>query len=260
MCVHWTDDNILIAILRCRKYSINNTLKNIEECLEFIHEHPELYFYRDDNWENVYKIIDNGCYIPLSKRDENGCKFLCFNPGKFNLDEFKPVDCMNGSLLTTFAIMIEEETQIAGVVLLIDTRDCSFHQIESLCSTYLMEITKIVALAPVRIKKIIIFGMPSFAVGVFTILKSFLSEKIKKRYFIVNSNEELWKIVDKPLLPEKFGGSQFEAENIRQTLEFVKENFQTVQRNLKFKLDVEKMRLSKGNSTEIGNFRKLEID
>lgn len=87
-----------------------------------------------------------------------------------------------------------------------------------------------------------------------------MSEKQKSRLFVANNNEDLHKIFDKSILPEKFGGPEKESDIIKFNLKHFMHTIKGVRRSNEFDIDVMKAETCGKISEAVGSFRKLEID
>lgn len=87
-----------------------------------------------------------------------------------------------------------------------------------------------------------------------------MSEKQKSRLFVCKDNDDLHKIFDKSILPERFGGPEKESDikeyNFKNFINTVK----GVRRSNEFDIDLMKAESCGKISETVGSFRKLEID
>lgn len=87
-----------------------------------------------------------------------------------------------------------------------------------------------------------------------------MNEKQRSRLHLVRNNEELHKIFDKSILPERFGGSEKESEMFAFNHKNLEETLANSRKTASFKLDVKKASLSGHFKENFESFRTLEID
>ncbi|KAG5684966.1 hypothetical protein PVAND_014171 [Polypedilum vanderplanki] len=152
------------------------------------------------------------------------------------------------------AVLFEEETQIAGVRLII-LSDISFNCFKK----YLKEIPKFlqflmnVKFFPPRIKQIILINLPTFAIGVYNLILNVLSKKIKQRLILVKSLKDLQE--------EFMNLSQILTENFNDFNErYFINNEENLIKSYK-KIEEVKIDFNKFKEFEsVGSFRKFYID
>lgn len=87
-----------------------------------------------------------------------------------------------------------------------------------------------------------------------------MSEKQKSRLYVAKDNEDLHKIFDKSILPEKFGGNEKDSDIKDYNFRNFRNTIKGVKRSNDFDIDVLKAEACGKISETVGSFRKLEID
>lgn len=115
-----------------------------------------------------------------------------------------------------------------------------------------------------RIKNSYVANLPSFAHFMIELFKSAMSDKLRKRLFIVKSSSELKNHIDKSILPKEYGGTRTEAEMMQDFVKLRESKQHLIQKVLDFSIDWNKVPIEKIHSDDdfesVGSFRKLEID
>lgn len=226
--------------------------------------YPKIYDQGEEGDVRAWKLFDSGCFVPISGRDRDGRKALLMRTKLIDTDLYSTNDIVR---LLTYIQMIfleEEETQIAGIVLILDQSGISMkHVLTPVEIRDFMEIVK--TSGSVRQKGNYIVNLPSFANVMIELAKMTLSEKLKKRIFVVKKTENLLDYFDKDFLPKEYGGIKSAAEMIGEFKVFRDQKRELFQETLDSwnaipwnKVPNEK--LKHRDMETVGSFRKLEVD
>jgi hypothetical protein len=249
--------------LRAKKYVIDNALKAMEKFAIFKSLHQECFAFNGDEYKKSCEILESGVFIPLTRRNADGQKIVICRFWKLDVEKYTPDDMRNAMFLIMSLTLVEEESQIAGLNFIFDLRNMSVMMIEKYLLTCLIKYGGILKSCPMRIKSIVAIGLPSYAVKLIAIIKSVLSEKIRDRgHFHHQSYEDLGKNFDVPMLQEVFDNPKSEAKAIAEVGSLLQQNIERLREFNRINVDLQKMKLTQGDKfdTNIGNFRKLEID
>jgi len=111
---------------------------------------------------------------------------------------------------------LEEETQISGIVTIVDLSDISFGHLRLLSVTDVIDFVSVIKNGCVgRQKGMYLVSLPSFASFFLEVAKKATSEKLRKRIHLVNDMEALKDIIGASKLPLEQGGAVSEAEMMR---------------------------------------------
>ena len=159
--------------------------------------------------------------------------------------------------------MDEPETQISGLTVLSDYCDISMRYVTILDLNSFGNYSELIETTGTRLKDVYLLGLPAIANSFFDLLKSFLSNKIKKRLKLCKNIEDLSKVLDVKNLTIEYGGT----ENIddclmhyRQKLE--KSTIKWIKFIKSIEVDEAKMKNYENEKVfeGVGSFRKLEVD
>jgi hypothetical protein len=213
--------------------------------------------------DKALKLFDTGYCYPLSKRDSEGRRIILIQTGKMDPDLYTSYDATRLLCYVVTVLLEEEETQIAGIICVFDHSNVTLrHAMNPLDLKDFMDFAK--KCTTCRQKGTYIMNLPSFANILMEIFKSTLSEKLKKRIFLLKGTDELKNYIDPSLLPKQYGGTESEEEMMKEFLNLRERKFVNLRKFLEAKIDWDKVSLDKIWSNEdeanVGSFRKLEID
>lgn len=255
-----SDDVFLLQFLRVRKYRIDEAFQTFER-MHMAKKRCAQFFKQDI--EASMKMFDSGYCYPLSERDEEGRRVVLVQTRKWNPDVFSVYDATALICYITFILLEEEETQIAGITYVFDHKEITLrHAISPLDARDLMYFVK--NCAACRQKGYYTVNLAPFANFIVELFRSFLSEKLKKRFFVLKTFEELKDHINPALLPMHYGGTRSEIDMKQDFLKLHDKHQENVRKFLELKIDWSKVPHDKiwSNSEEsnVGSFRKLDID
>lgn len=249
-----------MQFLRVRKFRMNDAFQTFERMFLAAKRYPQFF---EEDLENIMKMFHTGFCYPLSERDEEGRRIVFVQTKKFNPEDYSAIDSMRLFSYIMTVLLEEEETQIAGVVIVFDNDSATLkHFLAPLDTRDYMHFVK--NCSTLRQKGNYIVNSPLIANFVLEIVRSVLSEKLKKRFFVLKSSIELRNYIKLSLLPKEFGGTKSEADMMQDFIKLRDQHQKKLSEFLGFKTDwskvpVDKIWSNKDNET-VGSFRKLEID
>lgn len=203
-----TDDKILIMYLRpCKFYA-----KSAYELMKRIAQFREKY---KDILENLLPIDEKVAFTEyqvvnvLKNRDHLGRRVLMVNcgaiwdPSKVTTDQiFRMFYLIHQSAL------LEEETQIKGVVVIMDYDGLGMKQVKALTPSFSMKLLGFIQDAmPLRLKEVHMVKQPFIFNMVWQIFKPFIKEKLKNRiHFHGSKMASLHKFIPPTHLPKEYDG------------------------------------------------------
>lgn len=94
-------------------------------------------------------------------------------------------------------------------------------------------------------------------------VKHFLSEKLNKRFLLLQDDDQLRTHIDVNILPKEYGGNQTEDEMVKEFIKLINLKRENVSKIINFKVDINKVpldKLSVNHIDNVGSFRKLEVE
>lgn len=217
------------------------------------------------NFENgeLIKIADTGYLKLLKNRSPEGQKIVLQQIRTFDTAKYPEVDAVKCTVLSILIALLEEETQIAGIVFVIDLADVTKKHLLSL-STSLAMIKLLRYSKNFRLSAIYFLNLPSFANLIIDTVINFASENIKKRTFVLKEADELKNFIVPDILPEEYGGHCNIDDCFEDMATLYEKRKEILQKIFDVKVDWSKVPQSDlhehDESENIGSFRKLEID
>lgn len=240
-------DDLLLAFLRAKNFSMNNAYESFEFTVKFIKSHPE--FYDNITSEDYeYTRQADSPIILMKNRDKEGRAIYIYRGKYFDFsDKF-----LRRNYLTPHLSVYDIQTQLKGFIIIFDFRDMNLKKFSKIPMNFIYDFFKISKYCALKPKQINFIGMPAFIKPVFEVGKSFTTQKVLGRFNLLQSVDELAKVMDVSVLPTEYGGSSnelMEFEKFKTGVEFA---------NLFQKVDVNFSKIQEFEG--VGSFRKLEID
>lgn len=129
------DDRFLLRFLRSKKFNVQRSYAMFENYRQFFRDHPEIA--AGLNPKAVRHVWDEGVLGGLKQRDLRGRSVIVTFPGRWDPASHALEDVLRALILQLEYMIMSEETQVKGFVLLADFTDFSFHQMSSLKPWYI---------------------------------------------------------------------------------------------------------------------------
>ncbi|KAJ8925055.1 hypothetical protein NQ315_001226 [Exocentrus adspersus] len=203
-----TDDVFLLKFLRVKKFSITMAQQTLLKYLNYRKKFRNIMYNLDHTHPNVNELITSGYVFVSPFRDSNGRRVIIYDFNKFDLDKFTGQDMAKAHAVTYETLMEDEENQILGVNHVADLGAVSPSFVT------LFSVTEFAYLIrwgeqsyPMRHKEMNLFNLPGPIKYIYDFAKSNIkSEKLKNRFTIHDSRDQLLAKVPKRCLPKEFGG------------------------------------------------------
>lgn len=211
----------------------------------------------------MIELFKTGYCYPLIGRDLEGRKIILVQTSRLDTNVYSSYDASRLLCFITTVLMEEEETQIAGIIFVFDHANMSFKHIVSPVEVRnFMDFVK--TCASCRQKATFAMNLPAFAHFSVELFLVALGEKLRKRFTLLKSSDELKQHIDISMLPVQYGGTTTEAEIMENYSKFRETKWPLVDQIIHFEIDWGKVPhekiWSKEDCDTIGSFRKLEID
>ncbi|XP_022185639.2 retinaldehyde-binding protein 1 isoform X1 [Nilaparvata lugens] len=202
-------DEMLRVFLRPTKYYPDSAMELMKRVADFKEKHIELL--RNLSAESDKKaLVENKVVNVLVNRDQKGRRVLVVNIGKnWDVKKVKSEQLFRLFYLIHLAAMMEPETQVRGVVVLLDFEGLSLSQAWAMDLTFSSRLlTFIQSAMPLRLKEVHIVREPGVFKLVWGIFQSFVNQKLSARLHRHGSNfKALHEFIDPAHLPADYGGS-----------------------------------------------------
>ncbi|XP_070533462.1 alpha-tocopherol transfer protein-like isoform X2 [Ptychodera flava] len=243
-----SDDAFLVRFLRCKKFDVERAFRMMVRYYEVRRDHRDIF--DDCVPSSIEYILKKNMHYVSTGRDNEGRRVYIFKP----------------EVVLCEKILEEEETQINGMVAILDLANVTMNHVTTYGPGNTRKMTDIMQNAmPLRVKAVHYVHQSKVVNALFTMMRPFLSEKLKKRVqFHGDEFDNLHQQVPSHLLPSEYGGAvpEFDNREWRKILMASEEEF--IENN---KYGFAKSSDSLGGSSEgqdpntglKGSFKKLEI-
>uniref|UniRef100_A0A182NES0 CRAL-TRIO domain-containing protein n=1 Tax=Anopheles dirus TaxID=7168 RepID=A0A182NES0_9DIPT len=214
------DDSFLLRFLRAKKFDVEKAFKMMQKYYKMKEEYPEIFKVSPPS--EMKFMLEMQIQTMLPKKDEHGRQIYLFRVEK--CDPYKiPVDYVfRSNVLALEDAVRSPETQIGGLVVLLDMSGLGFAHARYLSPHLAKKTVEVVQEAfPLRFKAFHVLHEPFYFDAILAVLKPFLKDKIRRRIHLHgHSLSSLHKYVSKDLLPAEYGGNlgPFDNTEWRQTI------------------------------------------
>ncbi|VVC39729.1 Hypothetical protein CINCED_3A014696 [Cinara cedri] len=245
-------------IIGC-KYNLHRAKQTIDAYFVTRATHPEFICSFDRERSLYYMKVGKVCLLP--KLTPEAYRVL-FNKSYLMVEEIE-LDFLFyfQTILANVDIQMREEP-MRGNIILLDLEYFPISQFVNLSPTLLKNAMDLcVNSFPVSVKGIHFINSPPSIGNLVTFIKMFLPKKIKKRIYIHNSLETLYQFIPKDVLPDQYGGTVGDYEEItNRWFEFGMANNEWLGNRPKADLSKWVGQPKIGELGVEGTFKKLEID
>ncbi|XP_060583034.1 alpha-tocopherol transfer protein-like [Ruditapes philippinarum] len=224
-----TDDAYLIRFLRAKKFDCERAFQLILKHFEVKCEVKNKDLFRNMRPSTVKHVLEDGVTGVLPHRDKFGRRVLIFRAGKWNPSKYPLPDIFKTNFMTLSKVIQEEETQVAGVVVIADLKGIGIGHVTQMTPFYAKRIASLLQdCFPMRLKGVHYVNEPALFDVIFAIVQQFLRRKFLERIHVHGKNmSKLADFVDIDNLPEEYGGKAppFSNEDWTNTLLACEEEF-----------------------------------
>lgn len=209
--LHYKDtDEFLTIILRPCHFYPKSAIEKLRSIAEFRKENTALVRGLMPEMEKK-SFTDYEVVNVLKNCDQLGRRVLIVNCGKL----WDPSNVTSDSLFRMFylihiAAQLEPETQIRGVVVIMDFEGLGMAQVKALSPSFSKRLLTFIQDAmPLRLKAVHMVKQPFLFKLVWSLFKPFIREKLNNRmHFHGSDMKSLHKFMDPAILPANYGGEK----------------------------------------------------
>jgi len=203
-----TSDDFLTIFLRPCHWYPESAYELMKRVAKFKEDHKNLFAnLKPEDLQAPF--CEGGVVNILKDRDQEGRRVLVvkcgsnWNPKQVTTDHLSQI-----VYLMHQVAILEPETQINGIVIIMDYDGMGMTQVTQFTPSFCMQLMTFIQEAiPLRIKAVHIVNQPFVFNMVWTILKPLLTKKLKERtHFHGNKMASLHKHMNKEVLPADYGG------------------------------------------------------
>lgn len=199
----------LLRFLRAKKFDVNRTFNSIKRYYQVRKDRPQLF--GNLTASRYIKFIEANIQIVLEQRDSSGSRVYLFRLQNCDMNLITVDDIFRINLMVMELISAEPETQISGVVIVVDMKSFSMQQHYTLLSPCYVKysVDAVQESFPVRFKAFHVINEPFYFQTLYATMKPFMKPKMRKRIFFHGSKiSSLHKYINREILPQEYGGLQ----------------------------------------------------
>ncbi|KAF5300274.1 hypothetical protein FQA39_LY11131 [Lamprigera yunnana] len=212
-----------IRFLRARKFDSSKAFRMMQRYFMMKLKFPELF--KCPLPSQITTILDFQAQNMLPNRDQFGRRVYIIRVEKFDSAVVTIDDIFKTNILALEEIVREPETQVAGIVVIVDMAGLSLHHARFFTPHYAKRSVEVVQETfPLRFKGFHIVNEPFYFDAVIAVLKPFLKDKVRKRIYLHGSNySSLHAFIAPDILPMEYGGSAGVFDNRAWQLQLLSE-------------------------------------
>ncbi|KAG5883323.1 hypothetical protein JTB14_032524 [Gonioctena quinquepunctata] len=206
-------DHFLVRFLRARKFDSKKAFHMLQRYFLMKIRCPELFGCPlPSQCSHIFELQAQNM---LPQRDQMARRVYVIRVDNFDSSKVTIEDIFRTNVLALEQIVREPETQIAGIVVILDMAGLSFQHAKFFTPYYAKKMVELVQETfPLRFKGFHIVNEPFYFDAVVAVLKPFLKEKIRKRIILHGSDiTSLGAFIPSDILPTEYGGSAGSFDN-----------------------------------------------
>ncbi|KAL4217917.1 hypothetical protein ACF0H5_022656 [Mactra antiquata] len=260
-----TDDAYLLRFLRAKKFDYDRAFNLVVRHFEMKADEKNKQLFNNLRPSAIKHVLEAGVTGVLQNRDKFGRRVIIFRPGKWDPSKYSIDDIFRTNFLTLSKLVEDEETQVSGIIMLMDLKGMGFSHAKNISPFYAKRIASLLQdCFPMRFKGIHYVNEPAVFDYVFAIIRPFMKQKILDRiHFHGTKYEELREYIDINDLPSDYGGnaSSYNNEDWMKTLLAADAQFDAEAKYGLVKSTGVKKSSAKDDALDClaGSYRKLEV-
>ncbi|XP_045752451.1 alpha-tocopherol transfer protein isoform X2 [Mirounga angustirostris] len=175
-------DSFLLRFLRARDFDLDLAWRLLKNYYKWRAECPEIS--ADLCPRSILGLLKAGYLGVLRARDPTGSKVLIYRIAQWDPKVFTAYDVFRVSLITSELIVQEVETQRNGIKAIFDLEGWQFSHAFQITPSVAKKIAAVLTDSfPLKVRGIHLINEPIIFHAVFSMIKPFLTEKIKERIY-----------------------------------------------------------------------------
>ncbi|XP_065291993.1 alpha-tocopherol transfer protein-like [Dermacentor albipictus] len=233
-CLRLPPDYVLLMFLRARKYRLNDAVKTLKNYFRARSSLPEYFDNFSPSAIPYQTIIREHKLLVISKdRDSQGRAVGLIRFGAWNSSICSLSEYVKSALVALECLLLEDETQIRGIVCADDFAGLGWQHIIAMTPTFLRLLVALVQdTFPLRLKAFYIVKTPAVFERIFRLfVRPFLSTKLKERVHLLKGGlSELCGVIPSDLIPKENGGTleDFDFDRMERLLLDKASHFETM--------------------------------
>lgn len=209
-------DQFIVSFLRSCKFNDRVVRKKLPNFLTMRKVCPDIFANRVVN-EELIEILKTGVHLPLPLPLETNLSLIQIsNYGNVNTRQYNLYEAIKLLFMMLEIRFLEDDhSSVSGFTFIEDFSDLSFSQMIAMNIGVLKKIMGYLRSGmPYRVKGIHIINAPWFVNGILGLFRDSLPFKMKKRFFVHKTLDDLYSHVPHKYLPKEYGGENGSTEEI----------------------------------------------
>ncbi|XP_049541840.1 alpha-tocopherol transfer protein-like [Anopheles darlingi] len=268
-----TDAVFLLRFLRQRKFSIPKACEMLERYLALRQSFPHWFQGLDPCDKTMMSMGDEDVFHVLGF-DAKGQIVILIKSRNFRVDKYDLVDLIRFMHMNVEVLSCDEMVQVAGVVLVVDCHEATMAHFTLFRLSEMRHIGPYInQLLPIRCREIHVIRLPKVAASIVDLLFTYISPKLKHRFFFHKTMNEAVNHLGKELLPCEYTNESEDPKSLTHVFAKRLHDGRDQLRSLdNMEIDIAKFS-SVWNKSQpngyapggidagmVGSFRKLDID
>ncbi|XP_073821562.1 alpha-tocopherol transfer protein-like [Musca autumnalis] len=202
------NDLWLLSFLRPAHFNPEGAIEIIKKYYNYRQKYPELC--KDLKLDTVKEVMLENTGSMLPQRDQYGRRIFISLHGKYwNPKKFTLQSMLQSFILQCEYYRAEPETQISGIVIILDVEGLKLQQVFKFTPNFIMSLVQYIQEGMgLRFKGYHVVNNPKIFDMIFAMTKPFIQEKMYKRiYFHGSDMSSLHRYISPDCLPECYGGT-----------------------------------------------------
>ncbi|KAI4465977.1 alpha-tocopherol transfer protein-related [Holotrichia oblita] len=207
------EDDFLLRFLRARKFDSKKAFEMIQRYYLMKLKCPDLF--RCPLPSESESVFELQAQYMLSSRDQFGRRVYIIRVDNFDSSRASIDEIFRTNVLALENMAREVETQIAGLVVVLDMSGLALNHAKFFTPYYAKKTVQLVQETfPLRFKGFHIINEPFYFDAIMAVLKPFLKDKMKKRVYLHGSDiTSLHAFIGPEVLPVEYGGTAGSFDN-----------------------------------------------
>ncbi|XP_029709538.1 clavesin-2 [Aedes albopictus] len=261
-----TDALFLLKFLRAKKYNFINASKLLECYLASKVQHRDWFGHLDIEDPDICALVDTGYLFPLPDRDSKGRTLWFSTTSELDPTRFTGRHACRLHMMMAELCSESNEFLCGGFILVCDLTNITMAHLNVVSISDVRLLSKVANNSlPMRAQEVHFVNVPSAGLKIANMALQLATENLRSRTFFHKNWEELYKHVNRDLLPKEYGGKMTKAELIHSFKKRCKEMRPLLMAYDEMDMEIVEKYGSNDNDNElesgaIGTFRKLQVD
>ncbi|XP_017771839.1 PREDICTED: clavesin-1-like [Nicrophorus vespilloides] len=217
------EDAFLTRFLRARKFDNKKAFNMLQRYYLMKLKCPELF--QCPLPSEIETVFELQAQTMLSDRDQHGRRIYVIRVDNFDSSKVTIDDIFRTNIMALEQIVREPETQISGLVVVLDMAGLSLNHAKFFTPYYAKKMVELVQETfPLRFKGFHVVNEPFYFDAIMAVLKPFMKEKIRKRIYLHgNDLTSLHAFLNTEILPLEYGGTNGTFDNRAWKMQLLKD-------------------------------------